>query len=166
MSSFHEILKNMTFMLALTMVMVSISAPAAVVPESVQTVKLRAGWNLVTLTKPLESMPSNVSKFLKLNPIRIDDNMRSYVVCTPEDIKAGIGYWVFSETKQTLELALDVTNTSFQPTLKQGWNLVGMTEGATWSSVASDIWAWQNGCFKRIEKKDLQTGLAYWALLP
>ncbi len=157
---------NRVRVLLMAVLLLSVCAQAAVVPESVQTLKLRAGWNLVTLTKPLESMQSNVAKFLNLKPMRLDDNMRSYIVSNAENLKAGVGYWIFSETKQTLELALDVTPASAQPSLKQGWNLVGMTKGATWPSSASDIWAWQNGCFKRIEKKDLQTGLAYWVLIP
>ena len=81
-------------------------------------------------------------------------------------MKAGVGYWVFSREKKTVELALDTTQTAAEPSLKKGWNLVGMTDGAAWVNSVTTIWGWQDGSFKLLEKKDLKAGFAYWILMP
>ena len=122
---------------------------------------------MVTLTKPLDSMPNNIQKFLELRPVRYDADYRTYVFCVQgEDVKAGVGYWVFSREKKTVELALDTTQTAAEPSLKKGWNLVGMTDGAAWVNSVTTIWGWQDGSFKLFEKKDLKAGIAYWILMP
>ena len=157
---------RMAVLLAAVMLL-SVCVQAAVVPSSKQTLELKAGWNLVTLTKPLDSMPSNIQKFLELKPIRYDADYRTYVFCVRgEDVKAGVGYWVFSREKKTVELALDTTQTAAEPSLKKGWNLVGMTDGAAWVNSVTTIWGWQDGSFKLLEKKDLKAGIAYWILMP
>ena len=149
--------------LVMAVMLLSISAMGAVVPVSVQTLQLKPGWNLVTLTRPLDSMQSNIDKFLALKPFAFDENSNSYVSCTKaDDLKAGNGYWVFSSHAQTVELALDVNQTVAQLTLQKGWNLVGMSDGASWSNSAAVIWGWKNNRFVRIAKTDLQLGYAYW----
>ena len=155
---------NRVSVLLMAVIMLSVCVQAAVVPSSKQTLELKAGWNLVTLTKPLDSMSSNVQKFLALRPVRYDVGYGTYVFCERgEDVKAGVGYWVFSREKKTVELALDTTQTASEPSLKKGWNLVGMTDGASWPDSATAIWGWENGNFKLLEKKDLKAGNAYWA---
>ena len=110
-------------------------------------------------------MPGNVQKFLSLKPVRFNVGFWAYVFCErAEDVKAGVGYWVFSHEKQTVELALDVNQTVVQPSVEKGWNLVGMTDGSAWADSATAIWGWVNGSFKLLEKKDLKVGNAYWAL--
>ena len=156
----------MAVLLAAVMLL-SVCVQAAVVPSSKQTLELKAGWNLVTLTKPLDSMSSNVQKFLSLRPVRYDVDSGAYVFCNRlEDMKAGVGYWVFSRGAQTIELALDVNAAVDQPVLKKGWNLIGMTDGASWPNSGMVSWAWESGRFKQVDVKDLQTGQAYWAWLP
>ena len=157
---------RMAVLLAAVMLL-SVCVQAAVVPSSKQTLELKAGWNLVTLTKPLDSMSSNVQKFLSLRPVRYDVDSGAYVFCNRlEDMKAGVGYWVFSREKKTVELALDTTQAAVEPSLEKGWNLVGMTDGAAWADSATAIWGWQDGSFKLFEKKDLKAGIAYWILMP
>ena len=151
--------------LMMAIMLLSVCVQAAVVPSSKQTLELKAGWNLVTLTRPLDSMSSNVQKFLSLKPICYDVDSRAYVFCEgAEDLKAGIGYWVYSREKKTVELVLDTTQTAAQPSLEKGWNLVGMTDGATWADSAMAIWGWEDGYFKLLDKNNLKNGNAYWAL--
>ena len=140
-----------------------ITSFAAVVPVSTLTLQLKSGWNLVTLTRPMESTQSNVNNFLSLKPFTFDEKSQTYVFCArAEDLKPGVGYWIYSDKSQTVELALDTTQTVGQPTLKAGWNLVGMTDGASWPNSAVVIWAWKNGCFVQVNKTELQVGNAYW----
>ena len=151
----------------MAVMLLSVCMQAAVVPSSKQTLELKPGWNLVTLTRPLDSMANNVQKFLSLKPIRYDIDRGAYVFSErAEDVKAGIGYWVYSREKKTVELALDTTQTAAEPSLGKGWNLVGMMEGAAWADSATAIWGWDDGSFKLLEKKDLKAGIAYWVLMP
>ena len=141
-----------------------ITSFSAVVPVSKQTLELKPGWNLVTLIRPLESLPGNVNKFLSLNPIGFDGQCNTYMICNgAEDFKAGAAYWIFSFKSQTVELALDTTQTDVQPAVKAGWNLVGMTAGASWPNSAVVIWAWKDGRFVQVDKTAVQIGYAYWA---
>ena len=155
---------NRVSVLLMVVIMLSLCVQGAVVPVSTQTLELKPGWTLVTLMKPLDSKPVNLQKLLELKLVRYDVDCGAYVFCDrSEDVKAGVGYWVFSQKKQTIELALDVDSAVVQPTVTKGWNLVGMTDGASWPDSAVVIWGWQDGSFKPIEKKDLKVGNAYWA---
>ena len=131
-----------------------------------QTLELHPGWNLVTLTKPLMDRQDGLQKFLWLKPMMYDAENLSFVVCGNADaVKVGVGYWVFSRRKQTIELAQDVEQSVSQSTLQVGWNLVGLLEESTWPSLDGiDIWTWANGRFKHIDKKDLQIGQTYWVI--
>ena len=156
---------NRVSVLMMAVMLLSVCMQAAVVPSSKQTLELKAGWNLVTLTRPLDSMSNNIQKFLSLKPIRYDIDRGAYVFSErAEDVKAGIGYWVYSREKKTVELVLDTTQTAAQPSLEKGWNLVGMTDGATWADSAMAIWGWEDGYFKLLDKNNLKNGNAYWAL--
>ena len=147
----------------MAVMLLSVCMQAAVVPSSKQTLELKAGWNLVTLTKPLDSMSSNVQKFLSLRPVRYDVDSGAYVFCNRlEDMKAGVGYWVFSRQKQTVELVQDTETPVSQVELKAGWNFVGMTEDASWADSAAAIWGWQNGRFVPVNRNNLHEGCAYW----
>ena len=151
-------MKIQLFVIGIIICLISFSA---VVPVSTQTLQLRFGWNLVTLTWPLESMQSNVDKFLSLKPMAYDGDRRCYVACNrADDLNAGYGYWIFSRKSQTVELALDPNQAAVQPNLKAGWNLVGMTNGASWPKSAVVIWGWKNGRFVIVDKTKLQTGHA------
>lgn len=155
--------RNNLAVLLMSVLLMAVCVQAAVVPSSKQTLELKPGWNLVTLTRPLESMPSNMQKFLSLHPFSLDTGSQSYVRCEKaEDVLAGKGYWVFSSTQQTIELAQDISQTATQPSLVKGWNLVGMLGDASWADSAASIWKWEDGHYKTIEKKDLKTGYAYW----
>lgn len=154
-------MKHQLFVFWLILCMTSFSA---VVPVSTLTLQLKPGWNLVTLTRPLESLQGNVNKFLLLKPLSFDRKSSAYVFCShAEDLKPGVGYWIFSGKSQMVELALDPTQTAVQPTLKSGWNLVGMIDGATWPNAAVAIWGWKDGRFVQVNKTELQVGCAYWA---
>ena len=154
---------RMGVLLAAVMLL-AVSVQGAVVPVSTQTLELKPGWNLVTLLKPLDSKPVNAQKLLALKVMCYDVKAGAYVSCDRlEDVKAGVGYWVFSQEKQTIELALDVNSAAAEPSLEKGWNLVGMTEGASWVKLDVPIWAWENGCFVQVvDKLKLQVGNAYW----
>ena len=135
-------------------------------PQPSQTLELHPGWNIVTLTKPLKDSLDGLQKFLWLKPIMFDAENSSLVVCDSADaVKAGIGYWVFSRSRQTIELVQDTEQPVSQVELKQGWNFVGMTEESTWPDAASVIWTWQNGRFVPVEKAELQVGYSYWVYL-
>ena len=155
---------NSVWGLVVAVMLLSVCVQAAVVPSSKQTLELKPGWNLVTLIKPLDSMPGNMQKFLSLRPIRFDIRNGAYVFCErAEDVKAGIGYWVFSRENKTVELALDTTQTATMPSLEKGWNLIGLTDDMSWPDLAKAIWSWRNGSFKLVvEKEDLKAGIAYW----
>ena len=153
----------------MAVMMLSISATGAVVPstEAEQRLQLKPGWNLVTLTRPLDSMSGNIDLFLKLKPIEFDVKSNTYKFCSrPEDIKVGVGYWIFCKESKKESFSLDNTQTVVQPTLKAGWNLVGMTDGATWPQSAEVIWEWKNGRFVVVkDTKLLEKGKGYWAFI-
>ena len=132
-------------------------------PQPTQILELRPGWNMVTVVKTLASKPDGVHKFLELKPIMQDIEHHAFVICGKEaDVKAGVGYWVFSRQSQTVELVQDKEQAVQQPQLQSGWNFVGMTEDSDWMSSAIVIWGWRNGRFVQVEKEDLQIGCAYW----
>ena len=131
-----------------------------------QTLELHPGWNLVTLTRQLVSNVDGVQKFLSLKPMMFDTENFCYVFCDNADaVKPGVGYWVFSKRKQTIELAQDVEQAVSQTELQAGWNLVGLLEESTWPSLNVEIWTWRNGRFKHVDKNDLRVGCTYWVLL-
>ena len=132
-------------------------------PQPTQILELRPGWNMVTVTKPLASKPDGVHKFLELKPIMQDVEHQVFVMCGKEaDVKAGVGYWVFSRQSQTVELVQDKEQSVQKTEWQSGWNFVGMTEDASWIETATSIWTWRNGRFVPVEKEDLQVGKAYW----
>ncbi len=138
---------------------------AAVEPSSTQTLDLEFGWNLVTLKRPLLSKHGNYEAFLALKPLVFNNKLHTYVICRKaDDVKAGIGYWIFCTQPKTVTLMHDVTQAEFQPVLQEGWNLVGMFDGATWPESAKAIWAWEDARFKPITKAELKVGQAYWVL--
>ena len=155
---------NRVSVLLMTVMLLCVCVQAAVVPSTKQTLDLKPGWNLVTLTRPLDSMSSNVQKFLMLKPVRYDVGHGTYVYCErAEDVKAGVGYWVFSDKEQTVDLAVISDQTVTQPLLQKGWNLVGMVDGAAWPDSNEIIWSWQNGRFEQVnDKLKLKAGNAYW----
>ena len=158
---------NKVAILLVAVLLMTFCVQAAVVPSSKQTLELKSGWNLVTLMKPLDSMSGNIQNFLSLMPMRYDIGCGAYVFCErAEDVKAGVGYWVFSRGKKTVELALDTMQMAVQPSVEKGWNLVGMTDVAAWADSAMSIWGWPNGSFKLFKKKDLKIGDAYWVMMP
>ena len=79
---------------------------AAVDPVSSDKLELKAGWNLVTLTRPI--VEEHISKFLSLQPMMLDADKVRYVRCTDKkDILVGVGYWVFSQDDVTVEFTHD-----------------------------------------------------------
>ena len=133
------------------------------VPQSTQILELYRGWNMMTVTKPLASKPDGVRKFLELKPIMQDVEHQVFVMCGKEaDVKAGVGYWVFSRIAQTVEFMQNTETPVSQTELMPGWNFVGMTEDVSWAESATAIWTWRNGRFVPVEKEDLQVGKAYW----
>ncbi|MBQ6472840.1 MAG: hypothetical protein IJJ33_12720 [Victivallales bacterium] len=140
-----------------------LSAFAAVDPISVQKLELRPGWNLVTLTRSLTA--ESALHFLKLHPMTLDVTGMCYVQCTgKDDLKVGVGYWVFSRTpQQTIELVHDLAQTSYETAdLTAGWNLIGVAETSTWQTLATKIWQWVNGHYQSASQEELAAGKAYW----
>ena len=136
---------------------------AAVDPISSQRLELKPGWNLVTLTRPITS--ESAERFLALQPMKLDADNKCYVRCTSEDdIKVGVGYWIFSKTAQPpIYLVHDQSQTTWvTATLTQGWNLIGVANNSNWMIQATDIWQWLNDKFQRISKEELTIGEAYW----
>ena len=60
---------NRVSVLVMAVMLLSVYVQAAAVPSSKQTLEVKAGWNLITLTRPLDTMTSNVQKFLSLKPV-------------------------------------------------------------------------------------------------
>ena len=93
----------------------------------------------------------------------LDADHSSIVICGDESsVKAGIGYWVYSRSRQSIELVQDTETPVSQTELMPGWNFVGMTEDASWAESTTVIWTWLNGHFVPVATEDLQVGKAYW----
>ncbi|MBO4619967.1 MAG: hypothetical protein J5654_07640 [Victivallales bacterium] len=136
---------------------------AAVVPASSQTLELKRGWNLVTLTHPITA--ESALRFLALQPMTLDADKKSYVRCTSKDeLKVGVGYWIFSPTAQPpIDLVHDRSQTSYETAgLTADWSLIGVAKESSWQGEATDIWQWLDGCFQKISKEGLTEGNAYW----
>ncbi len=136
------------------------------VSELVQILELLPGWNFVTLTKQLKNNPDGVQKFLALKPMMLSADNGAIVMCGDgASLKAGIGYWVYSRSRQLVEFVQDTETPVSQVNLKHGWNFVGMTEDAAWPDSATAIWTWRNGRFIPVEKEDLRVGCSYWVYI-
>ena len=136
---------------------------AAVVPSSSQKLELKQGWNLVTLKKPIVN--DSAEDFLSLQPMTLDDETKCYVRCTSkDDLKVGVGYWIFSPTEQPpKDLVHDQTQTSYETAAPTGvWNFLGVADSSTWMDQAAAIWQWLDGKFQTITKEELKAGNAYW----
>lgn len=160
----------MKILSAFVLLFLSVIAYAAVEPKASQKLQLKIGWNLVTIVKPLADANQNIEKFLALYPYTIDTATNSYVRCTTkDDIKVGIGYWIYvSDLSQTTsELVLDVTQNSWITTdATASWNLLGYAEKSSWQSKIPQIWQWQDGRFQLINSSELPYGYACWGYLP
>ena len=159
-----NILRKNWIILAIVLLAVCTLLQAAVVPKSVQTLELKPGWNLVTLTRPI--VESDVSKFLDIRPMTLDADRKCYVLCaSAEDLRIGVGYWVFAgEDVQPVELTQDLSQTSWETvTLSQGWNLLGVAENSDWQSQSAQVWQWLNGHFQKISKTEVTMGEGYWS---
>ena len=142
----------------------SISVFSAVGPVSIQKIELKHGWNLVTLTRPV--IEASQGTFLLFQPMTYNPVRKCYVRCThKEELKIGVGYWVYVDNAQPLELINDLGQATWQTAaLTRGWNLIGMTDNSSWQNQATIIWQWKDGKFKIITKEDLTVGQAYWVM--
>ena len=141
----------------------SFFAFAAIDPVSSQMLELKPGGNLVTLTRPIAD--ESATLFLSLKPMMLDTKNKCYVRCaSKDDLKVGVGYWIFSRTEQSpIDLVHDQAQTSYETAgLAVGWNLIGVADNSTWMNQAIEIWRWLNGKFQTITKEELTTGEAYW----
>ena len=141
----------------------ALSVFGAVVPGSSQKLELKPGWNLVTLTRPIVN--ASAEYFLSLRPMTLDIDTKCYVRCTSkDDLKVGVGYWIFSRTEQPpKDLVHDQTQTSYETAVPiGGWNLIGVAGNSTWMNQVTVIWQWLDGKFQTITKAELTTGEAYW----
>ena len=141
----------------------ALSVFGAVVPSSSQKLELKQGWNMVTLTRPL--VDDSAEDFLSLQPMTLDIDTKCYVRCTSkDDLKVGVGYWIFSPTDQPpKDLVHDQTQTSYETAVPiGGWNLIGVADSSTWIDQATAIWQWLDGKFQTITKEELKAGNAYW----
>ncbi|MBR4900426.1 MAG: hypothetical protein IKZ46_05755 [Victivallales bacterium] len=141
----------------------SIDITLKCVAELVQILKLHPGWNMVALTQPLKDNADGVQKFLSLRPMMLSADRSSFVICGDATaVKPGVGYWVYSRSRQSIELAQDMETPVSQVNLTHGWNFVGILEDSDWKSSDVIVWAWVNGRFKQIDKSDMRAGRAYW----
>lgn len=115
-----------------------------------QTLYLKQGWNLVTITKPLAESSGSVDTFLRLQPYEYDNVRKQYVRCLGKgDVIPGRAYWIFSRYGQSVELEQAAAPVSLTlPELARGWNLLGYIENTEWPKDVSKILAWQNGHFQ------------------
>lgn len=156
----------MKFFIILFLLFFSFISFASVEPatSTKQTIALKRGWNLVTIAKPLENDDNNIEQFLGLHPFFLDNEHKCYVRCNnKEDVKPGMGYWIFSKTEKTIELTQDITQTKWEsPKTRSGWNLIGKTEKSNWHDKASLIWKWTGISFQSITSFNTEVGKAYW----
>lgn len=157
----------MKLTLTLALLFISIVAFAAPQPISTQIIELKPGWNLVTITRPLDDAYKNIERFLDLHPFMLDKEHKAYVRCLEKnDVKVGVGYWVFSKTATTVELTQDVTQTTWDTAdVSQSWNLIGQAETSAWKDKVSSIYKWEDGRFQSISSSELKVGSAYWTFL-
>jgi len=95
----------------------------------------------------------------------LDIDTKCYVRCTSkDDLKVGVGYWIFSRTEQPpKDLVHDQTQTSYEIAVPTGgWNLIGVADNSIWMNQATVIWQWLDGKFQTITKEELTKGEAYW----
>ena len=129
--------------------------------------KLRPGWNLLTLRRPL--IASDAQRFLALHPVAFDTKGKCYFQCVNKSqLALGAGYWVFSATARDIVLEHDPSQTSWKTMgLKQGWNLIGVADGSAWQSKATAIRKWQRQGkgepYQPVTQKELVPGQGYWA---
>ena len=126
------------------------------------TIALVPGWNLVTLKLPI--LENAKETFLELRPMQFDGGSHSFIRCTSaDDLKIGLGYWIFSVDERKLKLARDMEQTGWDsPTLVQGWSLLGVDDKSTWQGEASTARQWLDGRFQNIDNYSLKPGQAYW----
>ena len=139
-----------------------LASSAAVKPIESQTIVLKPGWNLVTLERPVTT--DDAEDFLGLRPITLDSAKKCYVYCSSKDkLKVGTGYWIFSQTAQTIKLKRDQSQSTWETAaLVQGWNLIGLADNSVWQNQEIDIWQWLDGKFKKVHKNELKEGKAYF----
>ncbi|MBP5638831.1 MAG: hypothetical protein J6X55_05110 [Victivallales bacterium] len=135
---------------------------AAVDPISSEKLELKAGWNLVTLTRPI--VEEHIIKFLGFQPMTLDADKVGYVRCMDKkDIQIGVGYWVFSKKDETIEFTHDQNAKVWDTAgLTEGWNLIGVAKDSKWQKPATVIWQWNNGRFSLVDKDNLKSGKAYF----
>ena len=157
----------MKFALILSLLLISIVAFAAPQPISTQVIELKPGWNLVTITRPLDDANKNIERFLDLHPFMLNKEQKTYVQCLEkDDVKVGVGYWVFAKTAISIELTQDITRTSWDTAdVSQSWDLIGQTEKSTWKDKVSSIYKWEDGRFQSVASSEVKVGLAYWTFL-
>ena len=98
-----------------------------------------------------------------LRPMMLSSDRSSFVICGDATaVKPGVGYWVYSRSRQSIELMQDMEAPVSQVNLTHCWNFVGILEDSTWKSSDVIVWAWVNGRFKQIDKSDMRAGRAYW----
>ena len=134
--------------------MTSLIAFAAVDPVSSQKLEL---------TRPIAD--ESATFFLSLKSMMLDTKNKCYVRCaSKDDIKIGVGCWIFSKTAQpAIDLVHDQAQTSYETAgLTEGWDLIGVADNSTWMNQAIEIWQWLNGKFQAITKEELTAGEAYW----
>ena len=156
-------MKKQIFALCLCVFALS-AAYAAVDPVSSERLELKAGWNLVTLTRPI--VEEHVVRFLGLHPVTLSADGARYVRCADRnDIRIGVGYWIFSQKDQEIEFAHDQAQKTWTTAgLSAGWNLIGVAKDSTWQADAGEIWQWRNGVFSLVAKDKLKSGDAYFVI--
>jgi len=119
---------------------------------------LEPGWNLVSLVRPVTA--GSIGQLLAASPLRMQAGA---VRCTTvDDIKLGIGYWVFTKDRKRIELMPDLSQTAGKDiALAKGWNLVGTSrEVPEWLPMAKKMYIWEAGLYLLINKP--VPGLGMW----
>ena len=125
------------------------------VSENYLTLKLKAGWNLVSF--PFMLKPNDKAVLLALRPFAVENESYSRA----STLEANRGYWFFVDEKMTFTLVPEADAPEAQPT-PDIWSLVGAaSETPSWLEQVTRLFQWdaQKG-FVPAEKP--AKGQGYW----
>lgn len=132
-------------LLTILLLGVAVTVFGAVVPKNEQLLELKAGWNLVALKgTPLRPQ----EELLPLKPLVFDEDSCSYVLYNMTmDLQRGQAVWLYSETDQSISLALVSTPEELpeaQPSSDLEWSMIGAaTNTPSWiEDVIQPFFRW------------------------
>lgn len=117
-----------------------ITVPKCGTAETIQTITLKQGWNLVSLyIETNEMSPATVfpnAELVKTFDVFYDASQEPFLNSL-QTLETGKGYLVYNSKDETIKINGIATNGNMS--LKDGWNLIGITEETPINDLSSDI---------------------------